>query len=126
LKLIVKADVEGTLEAILQTVDAESVELLASGVGPVTEYEIELAHATEATIISFHTRISKHIKELAKREGVRLKSYDVIYELIEDLQKQMLKLLEPTIDEIITGEAEILQVFACDLLSSSGEIKATT
>jgi len=111
LKLIVKADVEGTLEAIIQTIDAESVELLSSGVGPVTEHEVELAQTADATIISFHTKVTKQIKELAKRQGVKLRAYEVIYELIEDLQKQMLKLLEPTIDEIITGEAEVLQIF---------------
>lgn len=111
LKLIVKADVEGTLEAILQTVDPDSVDLLSSGVGEVTDRDIQLASTADATIISFHTRVPKQIKELAKREGVRLKSYDVIYQLIEDLQKQMLRLLEPTIDEVITGEVEILQIF---------------
>lgn len=111
LKLIIKADVEGTLEAIIQTIDSDSVELLEFGVGPVTEREVELAETANATIISFHTKVPKQIKELAKRQAVKLRSYDVIYELIEDLQKQMLKLLEPTIDEIIIGEAEVLQIF---------------
>lgn len=111
LHLIVKADVEGTLEAIKMTLDEESVELVEGSVGPVVERDLEMAEATGSTIISFHTKVPKQIKELAKRQGVKIKSYDVIYHLIEDLQKQMLRLLEPTIDEVITGEAEIIQIF---------------
>lgn len=111
LKLIIKADVEGTLEAITNTLDEESVLLLASGVGPVSEGDVELAETSGALIISFHTKVPNLIKERAKGMGVRIKTYDVIYHLIEDLQKQMLKLLEPTIDEVVTGEAEVLQLF---------------
>lgn len=111
IKLIIKADVEGTLEAIVNTLDSDSVDLLTSGVGPVTDSEIELAKASKAVIIAFHVKVSNAIKENAKLAGVKIKSYDVIYHLIEDLQKQMLKLLEPTIDEVITGEAEIMQIF---------------
>lgn len=111
LKLILKADVKGTLEAIVQTLDPESVELLSSGVGPVVEQDVEMADASGAAIISFHTKVPKQIKELARRSGVRIRAYDVIYKLIEDLQKQQLKLLEPTIDEVVLGEAEIVQIF---------------
>lgn len=111
LKLIIKADVQGTLEAILQNVDEESVELLDFGVGEVTESDVELANTSGARIIAFHTKVSKQIALLAKQYGVKLKQYDIIYKLIEDLQKQMLKLMEPTIDEVVTGEAEILQIF---------------
>ncbi|NCN06890.1 MAG: translation initiation factor IF-2 [Candidatus Pacebacteria bacterium] len=111
LKLIIRADVQGTLEAIIDTLDSESTELLSSAVGQVTEKDIELAAATGALIVSFHTKVSKQILKLAKQAKVRIKSYDVIYELIENLQKQMLKLIDPTLDEVITGEAEILQIF---------------
>lgn len=111
LPLIIKADTEGTLEAIVQNLDEESTKLLSSGIGQVTERDLELAEASGATIISFHTKVPKQIKNLAKTAGVKIKSYDVIYELIEQLQKQMLRLIEPTIDEVITGEAEILQIF---------------
>ncbi len=111
LKLIVKADVEGTLEAIVNNLDSESVELIASGVGPVGDGDLELAEATGSAIIAFHLRTPGRIINQAKKAGIKLKTYHIIYELIEDLQKQMLKLMEPTIDEIITGEAEILQIF---------------
>lgn len=111
LKLIVKADVKGTLEAIIQTIDDESVELVDSGVGPVTEREIDLAEASDARIIAFHISVPKQVKQLAKDAGVKIKEYDVIYKLIEDLQKQMLKMMDSTIDEVVVGEAEILQIF---------------
>ncbi len=111
LKLIIKADVQGTLEAIAQTLDPESTQLISSGVGPVIDQDVDMAETTGALIISFHTKVPKQLKERAKNVGVRIKSYDVIYKLIEDLQKQMLKLLEPTIDEVVLGEAEIMQIF---------------
>jgi len=111
LKLIVKADVEGTLEAIEQNLDPDSVELIASGVGQVNDSDLEMAQTTGSNIIAFHIKTSNRIKEQAKTMGVKLKVYDIIYKLIEDLQKQMLKLMEPTIDEVFTGEAEILQIF---------------
>ncbi len=111
LNLIVKADVQGTLEVILQNLDEESVNLIDFGVGAVTESDITLAASTQATVISFHLKLPKNIINLAKNSQVKLKSYDIIYQLIEDLQKQMLHLLEPTIDEVELGRAEILQIF---------------
>lgn len=129
--LIIRADVEGTLEAILQTIDPDSTNLISSGVGGVTENDLEMASTSGALIISFHTKVPKKIKIMAKNMGVRIKSYDVIYKLIEDLQKRMLKLMEPTIDEVVLGEAEILQIFemkgekiaGCRV--KTGEIKKT-
>jgi len=111
INLIIKADVEGTLEAILQVIDEDSTNLITSGVGEVTETDIELAQTSGSLIISFHTKVSNKIKRLAKNAGVKIKSYDIIYKLIEDLQKQMLKLLDSTIDEVVLGEAEIMQIF---------------
>ncbi len=129
LTLILRSDVEGTLEAIKQTLDSESTQLLASGVGQVTEQDVEIADATNSVIIAFNTPVSGKIKRLAKTAGVKIKHYTIIYQLIDDLQKQMLKLLEPSIDEVIIGEAEILQIFemrgdriaGCKVLT--GEIK---
>ncbi len=111
LNLIIKADVEGTLEAILQTIDLDSTDVISSGVGSITESDLEMASASKALVISFHTKVSKKIQVLAKNTGVKIKSYDIIYKLIEDLQKQMLKLIEPTIDEVVLGEAQIMQIF---------------
>lgn len=131
LKLIVRADVEGTLEAINQTFDDESVIVIDSGVGQVTSNDIDLAETTGSTILAFHVRIPGAIKEQAKSVGVKIKEYDVIYKLIEDLQKQMLKLMDATIDEVVTGEAEIMQIFEmkgeriAGSKVKSGEIKKT-
>lgn len=111
LKLIIRADVKGTLEAILNTIDYDSVELLDSGVGQVTDGDIDLAEPGSALIIAFNTDVPPNVKKLAKDHGVRIKQYDVIYALIEDLQKQMLKMMDSTIDEVVTGEAEVLQIF---------------
>lgn len=131
LNLVIKADVEGTLEAILQVIDEDSINVISSGVGEVTERDIELADTSGALIISFHTKVSSKIKRLAKDAGVKIKSYDIIYKLIEDLQKQMLKLMDSTIDEVVLGEAEISQIFemngekiaGCKV--RTGEIKKT-
>lgn len=111
IKLIIRADVEGTLEAIVQNLDDESTQLLASGVGQITEQDLELAEASGAAIIGFQVKVSTQIKKLAKQSGIKIKTYEIIYQLIEDLQQAQLKLLEPTIDEQVLGEAEILQIF---------------
>jgi len=131
LKLIIKADVQGTLEAIQQNLDAESMELLRANVGELTEDDLVFAETTGALILVFHTKIPRLIEEKAKTMKVKIKHYDVIYKLLEDLQKQMLKLIEPTIDEIISGEAEVMQIFemkgeriaGCRVIS--GEVKRT-
>lgn len=111
LKLIIKADVEGTLEAIKQNLDEDSTQLIDSGVGMITLSDVEMAEATGATILAFRTKIEKSAQNQAKSVGVKIKSYEIIYKLIEDLQKQMLKLMDATIDEVVLGEAEILQIF---------------
>lgn len=131
LKLILRADVQGTLEAIEQNLDPEAMELLRSGVGEVTEDDVDFAETTGATIYAFHTKVSRQIEEKARTAGVKLKQYDVIYKMLEDLQKQMLKLIEPTIDEVVLGEAEVLQLFeikgeriaGCRMIT--GEMKRT-
>ena len=111
LKLIIKADVRGTLEAILQTIDEESAEIIDARAGIVTESDVEMASTTGAMIVAFHTQVPGKVKKMAKLQDVKIKEYQIIYKLIEDLQKQMLKLIEPTIGEVQTGEAEILQIF---------------
>ncbi len=111
LKLIIKADTEGTLEAIMQTIDEESTNVIDFGVGEITERDIEMSATSGALLIAFHIRVPGKIKRLAKDARVKIRTYDIIYKLIEDLQKQQLKLLEPTIDEVVHGEIEILEIF---------------
>lgn len=111
IKIILKADVLGTLEAIEQNLDLEVVQLLSKGVGGVTDDDLQLAKTSGTTIIAFQVKVPGRISGQAKKMGVKILDYKIIYELIEDLQKKMLKILEPTIDEVVTGEAEILQIF---------------
>jgi translation initiation factor IF-2 len=120
LRFILKADTQGTLEAISQNFDSESIDLIHSGVGEVNDTDIELAKTTGAKILAFQVKINPRILQIAKGQDVKIKSYDVIYQLIEYLQKKMLKILEPTIDEVITGEAQIQQIFDMKNLHIAG------
>lgn len=131
LKFILKADTQGTLEAIAQNFDEESIDLVNSGVGEVTENDIDLAKASGAKILAFQVRLPTKVAQNAKDAQVKIKEYDIIYQLIEYIQKKMLKLIEPTIDEVVTGTAEINQVFEMKGLRiagvkvKSGEINKT-
>jgi translation initiation factor IF-2 len=109
--LVLKADTRGTLEAMMQNLDSEAVQIVGSGVGAVNDTDLELARTSGARIISFQQKVEPRILGAGKDLGVKIKQYQVIYELIEDLQKKILKIMEPTIDEKVVGEAEILQIF---------------
>lgn len=111
IKLVIKADVKGTLEAILQSLDKETVEVIACGVGQITEQDMELARDGQILLIAFNVKVNNTQKKIAKSMGVKIKEYNIIYHLIEDLQQSMLKLMDATFDEVVTGEAEVLQIF---------------
>ncbi|MCH7951699.1 translation initiation factor IF-2 [Patescibacteria group bacterium] len=111
IKIVLKADVTGTLEAITSNL-SEEVEIIGSGgVGEVNESDVLLALATGATIYAFNTKVSSSAKKLAELEKVQIKTYNVIYKLFEDLERRVLKILEPTIDEEVVGEATIEKEF---------------
>lgn len=120
LKFILKADTQGTLEAIAQNFDEESIDLVGSGVGEVTESDVELAKASGAKILAFQVRVPAKVAQNAKDAQVKIKEYTIIYQLIEYLQRKMLKLIEPTIDEVVTGTAEIEQIFEMKGLRIAG------
>lgn len=120
LKFILKADTQGTLEAIAQNFDEESIDLINSGVGEVTENDVDLAKASGAKILAFQVKLPTKVAQNAKDAQVKIKEYDIIYQLIEYIQKKMLKLIEPTIDEVVTGTAEINQVFEMKGLRIAG------
>lgn len=124
LRFVLKADTQGTLEAIVQNFVDDSIELISAGIGEVSDSDVEMAKTAGAKILAFQVKVAPRIIQLAKSQDVTIKSYTIIYELIEYLQKKMLKLLEPTIDEIITGEAEIAQIFEMKGLRIAG-IKVT-
>jgi translation initiation factor IF-2 len=124
LKVVVKADTQGSVEAIveaLKKIEANPVtlEVIHSAVGTITESDVLLASASSAIILGFHTRIDVGVADLAKREGVQIKLYSIIYELIDQVKEAMAGLLEPVIREVIIGSAEVRKIFE---LSKGGNV----
>ena len=117
LRVVLRADVQGTLQAFGQaeenlSTDAIRVRSLHEGTGSITENDIHLAAASDAIIIGFNVRPSVKVKELAEREGVDVRSYDVIYHALEDIEKAMKGMLEPTFEERVIGTAEVRETFS--------------
>jgi translation initiation factor IF-2 len=124
LKVVVKADTQGSVEAIveaLKKIDAEKValDIIHSAVGTITESDVILASASKAIVLGFHTRVDNGVSEVAKREGVQIKLYAIIYELIDEVKEAMAGLLDPLIREVIVGSAEVRKIFA---LSKGGNV----
>ena len=116
LNLIVKADVQGSLEALtesLRKLERDDVKLafVHRGVGGVTENDVTLAATTNATIIAFNVRPDRKSRDLAESEDVEVRTYEVIYNVLEDIEKAMLGLLAPEYEEVVTGEAEVREIF---------------
>ncbi|MFV1989463.1 MAG: translation initiation factor IF-2 [Acidimicrobiales bacterium] len=116
LNLIVKADVNGSLEATTESLnklarDDVSLAFVSRGVGGITENDVQLAMASNATIIGFNVRPDRKARVLAENEGVEIRTYEIIYKLLEDIEKAMLGLLEPEFEEIVTGDAEVREIF---------------
>jgi translation initiation factor IF-2 len=116
LNIVLKADVQGSLEACtesLKKLERDDVKLVIvhRGVGGITENDVQLAKASNATIIGFNVRPDKRSRELAVSEGVQVRTYEIIYKLIEEIEAAMLGLLTPVYEEIVTGEAEVREVF---------------
>ncbi|MBM3205733.1 translation initiation factor IF-2 [Candidatus Shapirobacteria bacterium] len=108
--IVLKADVEGSLEAIKGNL-SQDCQIIKAEVGEVNESDILLAQTSRAEIIAFNVKVSSAMKKLAEREKVKISSYAVIYELLEELTQKILKKMEPTIDEEVLGEAEIIAEF---------------
>jgi translation initiation factor IF-2 len=116
LKVVVKADTQGSVEAIveaLKKIEAEkvSLEIIHSDVGTITENDVALASASNAIILGFHTRLDSTAAEKAKHAGVQIKLYAIIYELIDQVKEAMAGLLDPLVKDVVVGSAEIRQVF---------------
>ena len=124
LKVVVKADMQGSVEAIVEALkkieDARvSLDVIHSAVGTITESDVSLAAAASAIILGFHTRIDVGVADLAKREGVQIKLYSIIYELIDEVKASMAGLLEPAVKEVVIGSAEVRKLFE---LSKGGHV----
>ncbi len=116
LNLVLKSDVQGSLEAItdsLRKLERDDVKLsfVHRGVGGVTENDVQLAAASNATIIGFNVRPDRRARELAGERGVEIRTYEIIYKLIEDIESAMVGMLAPEFEEVVTGEAEVRAVF---------------
>lgn len=119
LKIIVKADVEGTLQALKNTF-TNDVQLIHSGVGAVSDTDIFLASSAKAEIFAFNVPVPRFIKNLADNEKVKIFESKIIYEIIEDIQSQVLKMLDPTIEETVLGEGKIIAEFKIDKVRIAG------
>ena len=116
LPVLVKGDVQGSVEAIsgaLKKLGTDEVQarLVHTGVGGITESDVVLANASNAVIVGFNVRANAQAKQAADQQGVEIRYYNIIYDLVDDIKAAMSGLLEPTIREIFLGNAEILQVF---------------
>ena len=124
LKLIIKADTQGSVEAIVDSInkiesDKVHSEVVHSGVGSISESDATLASASDAVILGFHAKIDTGVGEVAKREGVQIKLYAIIYELIEEVKEAMAGLLDPLMKDVVTGQAEVRKIFE---LSKGGNV----
>jgi translation initiation factor IF-2 len=114
--LVVKADVQGSLEAILGSLEKLGTEevaarILHAGVGGISESDVTLAEGFNAAIIGFSVRANKEAASAAKRNGIEIRYYNIIYDLVDDVKKAMSGLLAPTLRETMLGNAQILEVF---------------
>jgi translation initiation factor IF-2 len=116
LNIVLKADVQGSLEAVtesLKRLERDDVKLsfVLRGIGGITENDVQLAAASSATIIGFNVRPDKRARELAESSDVEVRNYEIIYKLLEDIEAAMLGLLSPVFEELVTGEAEVREIF---------------
>ena len=124
LNLIIKSDVHGSSEAIknaISQIKHEEVKpkIILSDIGMVTETDVTLAKASNAVLIAFNVKPSKEAKKLAENEGIKISSYNIIYEVLDYIKQKMSGLLSPDVEEKITGTAQILEIFK---VSGAGKV----
>ncbi len=125
LPVVIKADVQGSVEAIAASLgklstDKVSVRVLYSGVGGINESDVTLARASQALIIGFNVRANPQARELSRRDKVEIRYYSIIYNVVDDVKALMTGLLEPTYKETFLGNAEIRQVFRITKVGNVG------
>ncbi|HIN06373.1 MAG TPA: hypothetical protein EYM65_09090 [Dehalococcoidia bacterium] len=116
LNLVLKADVQGSVEAVEQslaalTAEDATVQVLHSGCGTVTESDVMLASASDAIVIGFTVGNEPSAERLADRMGVEIRHYNIIYQLIDDIEKALQGMLDPVFTDVIIGKAEIRELF---------------
>jgi translation initiation factor IF-2 len=125
LALVVKADVQGSIEAIKHSLarlgDSNlKVHIVHEGVGNISETDVHLAAASNAVIIGFNVKADPAAQRLAANEGVELRFYDVIYKLVDEVQAALTGMLEPTYREVVDGHAQVLQLFKAGKITIAG------
>ena len=123
LNIIVKADVQGSVEAVKQSLEKISneevvVKVIHGGVGAINESDVTLASASAAIIIGFNVRIDNQAKDTAEREGVDVRLYSVIYQAIDDVEAAMKGLLDPIFEEKVIGHCEVRQIFKANAIGN--------
>ena len=116
LNLVVKADVQGSLEAVKNSISKIKVEdivinIVRAGVGAITETDIILAQASKAIVIGFNVRPTGQVRQSAEASGVEIRLYNIIYKLLEDIDAALKGMLDPEFEEVVTGFAEVRQTF---------------
>ena len=116
LPVVIKSDVQGSLEAIVASLkglstDEVAVRILTSGVGGINESDVNLAGASKAFVVGFNVRANPQARDLARRDGVEIRYYSIIYDVIDDVKKTLEGLLSPTLKEQFLGNAQIREVF---------------
>ncbi len=116
LKIVLKSDVQGSLEAIEESLTKMSggsvkIKIIHSGIGAITDNDVMLASASDAVIIGFNVRPDANTRKLAAKEKIEIRTYRIIYELIEEIQSALEGMLEPEMQEVVLGHAEVRQIF---------------
>jgi translation initiation factor IF-2 len=116
LNLILKADVDGSLEPIVNSIEPlgtedQEVKILHQGIGNVSESDVMLASASDAIIIGFHVDVDEAARRLAAQQGVDIRQYNIIYNLVDDVDKALKGMLEPVYEKVVVGHAEVRAVF---------------
>jgi translation initiation factor IF-2 len=117
LNLILKADVIGSLEALTEALrklerDDVTLSFVDRAVGGITQNDVQFAAASNATIIGFNVRPDRKSRELAYTEGVEIRTYEIIYQVLEDIENAMVGMLAPKYEEVVTGDAEVREIFS--------------
>lgn len=130
LKIIIKADVQGSVEALKQSLERQSTDLcrlhvIHGGAGGINESDVMLAAASDAIVIGFHVKADTRAEELAEKEGVDMRFYQIIYDAVDDVRKAMEGLLEPTFQEVIEGKMQIRKIFKSSKTGNIGGAMVT-
>ena len=131
INILLKTDVKGSEEAVKNAlekinVDGVKVSIVRSGVGAISESDIVLASASNAIVIGFNVVPSKDVKETAKNYNVEIRLYNIIYKLVEEIEAAMKGMLDPEYEEVVTGEAEIRQIFKFSKVGNIAGVHVTS